>query len=351
MYISKIERAKMLEEKLTTEKSKVNLAETVLMEGAWKLPFDVESATKLKKFMEKAQPQETAADNLYYIFGDDELFDDIAEAKDPTDVRFEVKAKLRELLKAYDNGELNTKDTIDQETRKILNSILEVSLNEEILKSRNGSPIKIGCKVKVISGPDAYKDCTGKVDWVGDNQCVVIFDDGKPVKQNLLDCNQLEVIKTNELDETTLMEDEPNGDGQVQLADGENISVEVDGEIVTDPPIEDPTVDTPIEEFGPKLAIADMLLQAINDENTTIQQYNNMIATCNSEGFEPIANVLKHIAEEENIHVGMLQHAISTISDQAQTIETGKEEAEEIMSGNEAADHETIEEKEVVEEE
>lgn len=67
------------------------------------------------------------------------------------------------------------------------------------------------------------------------------------------------------------MEDEPNGDGQVQLADGENISVEVDGEIVTDPPIEEPTIDTPIEEFGPKLAIADMLLQAINDENTTIQ--------------------------------------------------------------------------------
>ena len=206
------------------------------MEGTWKLPFDVESATKLKKFMEKAQPKETAIDNLYYIFGDDELFDNIADAQDPSDVRSEVKNKLREILKAYDNGEIRTKDTIDQETRKILNSILEVSLNEEILKSRSGSPIKVGCKVKVISGPDDYKDCTGKVDWVGDSQCVVIFDDGKPVKQNLLDCNQLEVIKTNELDETTLMEDEPNGDGAVTLDNGEEISVEVDGQVVTDPP-------------------------------------------------------------------------------------------------------------------
>ena len=342
MYISKSDRAKLLEEMKLAQirENKERINETVLMEGTWKLPFDVESATKLKKFMEKAQPQETAADNLYYIFGDDELFDNISEAKDPTDVRFEVKTKLRELLKAYDNGELKTKDTIDQETRKILNSILEVSLNEEILKSRNGSPIKVGCKVKVVSGPDDYKNCTGKVDWVGDNQCVVIFDDGKPVKQNLLDCNQLEVIKTNELDETTLMEDEPNGDGQVQLADGENISVEVDGEIVTDPPIEESNTDVSVEEYGPKLGITDMILQAINDENTTIQYYNNMVAACNAEGFTDIANVIKHINEEENIHVGMLQHAMSTISEQAKTIEDGVIEAAEIMSGNLEAAHE-----------
>ena len=342
MYISKSERAQMLKEKLEAESNKIDLTETVLMEGAWKLPFDVESANKLKKFMEKAQPQDTAADNLYYIFGDDELFDNIADAKDPLDVRAEVKSKLREILKAYDAGELKTKDSIDQETRKILNSILEVSLNEEILKSRNGSPIKVGCKVKVISGPDEYKECTGKVDWIGDDQCVVIFDAGKPVKQNLLDCNQLEVIKTNELDEASLMENEVIGDGKVELNDSDSISVEVDGEIVTDPPVDEPTTDTPVEEFGPKLAITDMLLQAINDENTTIQQYNNMIATCNDEGFEAIANVLKHIAEEENIHVGMLQHAMTTISDQANTIEDGKVEAEEIMSGNEAADHENL---------
>ena len=344
-YITKLERAKRLYEMKLAAKSDNNrekLNETVLMEGSWKLPFDVESANKLKKFMEKAQPQETAADNLYYIFGDDQLFDNIANAKDPSDVRAEVKEKLREILRAYDNGEIKTKDTIDQETRKILNSILEISLNEEILKSRNGSPIKVGCKVKVVKGPEEYINCEGKVDWVGDDQCVVIFDGGKPVKQNLLDCNQLEVIKGNELDETTLMEDEPNGDGQVQLADGENISVEVDGEIVTDPPqLSDEKDNTDsVEEFGPKLGITDMLLQAVNDENTTIQYYNNLVATCISEGFEDIANVIKHINEEENIHVGMLQHAISTISEQAKTIEDGATEAAEIMSGNLEAAHE-----------
>ena len=49
-----------------------------------------------------------------------------------------------------------------------------------------------------------------------------------------------------------------------------------------------------------------MLLQAINDENTTIQYYNSLVAACKDEGFEDIANVIKHINEEENIHVGML---------------------------------------------
>lgn len=184
-YITKIERAKRLYEMKLAAKSDNNrekLNETVLMEGSWKLPFDVESANKLKKFMEKAQPQDTAKDNLYYIFGDDQLFDNIANAKDPSDVRAEVKEKLREILRAYDNGEIKTKDTIDQETRKILNSILETSLNEEILKTRNGCPIKVGNRVIVINGPEAYVNCEGVVDWIGNDQCVVIFDDAKPVK-------------------------------------------------------------------------------------------------------------------------------------------------------------------------
>lgn len=226
----------------------------------------------------------------------------------------------------------------------------------QFLKEAEGDPIKVGCKVKVIAGPDIYKNCTGKVDWVGDNQCVVIFDDGKPVKQNLFDCSQLEIIKANELCEATSIEEDSSGDGVVTLDDGKEISVEVDGQLVTDPAVDDdeeeePTSDTPVDEYGPKLAITDMLLQAVNDENTTIQYYNNLIAACNQEGFTNIVNVIKHINEEENIHVGMLQYAISTISEQAKDIDKGTEEAEEIMSGNLEADHESIEDNTSVEEE
>ena len=345
-YLDRQRRKKLFEEKFAAGKTKMQLKESVLMEASWKLPFDVESATKLKKFMEKAQPKETALDNLYYIFGDDELFDSINDAKDPTDVRYEVKCKLRELLHAYDNNEVSYDGTIDQETRKILNSILEVQLNEEILKSRNGCSIRIGSKVKIIKGPEEYINCTGKVDWVGDDQAIIIFDDSKPVKQNLLDCSQLEVIKSNELDE----DDQQDGDGKFTLDDGNEVSVEVDGQVVTDPPIE--LTDSSTQEasdsetFGPELGMTEMLLQAVNDENSTIQFYNSLIATATDEGFNEVVEIVKHINEEENIHVGMLQHVMSLISEQATAIESGKEEAENILSNNE--EEAPVEEAEVV---
>ena len=130
-------------------------------------------------------------------------------------------------------------------------------------------------------------------------------------------------------------EDLIQGDGKVPVQEND-ITVEVDGEVVTDPTVEEePTMETPVDEYGPKLAITDMLLQAVNDENTTIQYYNNLIAACNQEGFTDIANIIKHINEEENIHVGMLQHAMSTISEQAKDINKGVEEAEQIIAGEE----------------
>ena len=134
-------------------------------------------------------------------------------------------------------------------------------------------------------------------------------------------------------------EDLIQGDGKVPVQEND-ITVEVDGEVVTDAKESDeapaePDANTPVDEYGPKLAITDMLLQAVNDENTTIQYYNNLIAACNQEGFTDIANIIKHINEEENIHVGMLQHAMSTISEQAKDINKGVEEAEQIIAGEE----------------
>lgn len=115
----------------------------------------------------------------------------------------------------------------------------------------------------------------------------------------------------------------------------ENVEVEVTtDEGTSKETIEIPQEDT-IDNFGPTLGITDLLLQAINDENETIQFYNNLIASCNAEGFDDIANIVKHINEEENIHVGMLQHAMTTISEQAKDIDKGVEEAEQIIAGEE----------------
>ena len=144
------------------------------------------------------------------------------------------------------------------------------------------------------------------------------------------------ILKEALLTEADTVKDPVEGDGQVPVED-DNITVEVDGEVVTDPIVEEDPNNSKdaLDGYGPKLAITDMLLQAVNDENTTIQFYNSLIASCIEEGYQDIANVIKHINEEENIHVGMLQHAMSTISEQAKTIKDGEEEAAQIISGEE----------------
>ena len=98
----------------------------------------------------------------------------------------------------------------------------------------------------------------------------------------------------------------------------DDIQVEVDGEIVADTSDEitdevsiDP--ETPVDNYGPKLALSNMIMSAITDEYETIKMYNDMIATANNEGFEDVVRIIKHINEEESIHVGMLQQLLNHV--------------------------------------
>ena len=69
--------------------------------------------------------------------------------------------------------------------------------------------------------------------------------------------------------------------------------------------------------LGEFYKIREILNTDVVDDNNIIAltNYNNLIAACIDEGYEDIAKVIKHINEEENIHVGMLQHAMTTISE------------------------------------
>lgn len=81
------------------------------------------------------------------------------------------------------------------------------------------------------------------------------------------------------------------------------------------------------------LGLADLFMAAINDEYKTIASYNSLIANLNEVGYPDLAAVISHINEEEQIHVGMIQHALEKISEQAKKVEEGKHEAEQIISG------------------
>ena len=229
---------------------------------------------------------------------------------------------------------------------KLLKESKDQDLNEEILKTSNeAKTFAIGDKVRILKGEKQGK--IGSINYCNAGKCVVRLAD----EQLFVNVSDLDFASEKPLDE------------DMPLVEAEDdIQVKVDGEVVADTSTDDiesgeialqPADEGTVEEYGPKLGITDLLLDAINDENEAIQKYNALLAACNEEGFVEIANVVKHITEEENIHVGMLQYAMSTISEQAKTIQTGNKEAEEIMNGNEDANHEEIqasEETEIVEE-
>lgn len=97
---------------------------------------------------------------------------------------------------------------------------------------------------------------------------------------------------------------------------------------------EDKVEETPKtpDQFG----IASMLNSLIRDEWEAIEGYNSTIATLNDIKIEgsltdinSIKKVLTDIVNEENIHVGQLQQALSLVSPNAVSIDTGAREAEE----------------------
>lgn len=87
------------------------------------------------------------------------------------------------------------------------------------------------------------------------------------------------------------------------------------------------TPETPT--VGPELGIAGVINSLIIDEFEAIDGYNSAIATAEEEGMTDIVNVLKDIANEENLHVGQLQTCLAKVSPNAQSIDNGQVEAQQ----------------------
>lgn len=94
------------------------------------------------------------------------------------------------------------------------------------------------------------------------------------------------------------------------------------------------TPETPT--VGPELGIAGVINSLIIDEFEAIDGYNSAIATAEEEGMTDIVNVLKDIANEENLHVGQLQTCLAKVSPNAKSIDDGQVEAESQISSNDS---------------
>ena len=81
-------------------------------------------------------------------------------------------------------------------------------------------------------------------------------------------------------------------------------------------------------EPGPEAGIASLINKLLVDEWEAIQGYNDAIVAAETEGYSDIAQVLRDIANEENLHVGQLEQCMKTISPNAESIDQGEVEAE-----------------------
>lgn len=75
--------------------------------------------------------------------------------------------------------------------------------------------------------------------------------------------------------------------------------------------------------------LADMINELIKSEYDAITDYNNAISTIVAENkMLELIPIFEDIREEENVHVGQLQKALQQVSDAANNIDKGVEEAE-----------------------
>lgn len=112
--------------------------------------------------------------------------------------------------------------------------------------------------------------------------------------------------------------------------------------VVIEPPDIDLEVEAEdIELEGPTpgldTGLTDLILSLINDENSTIQQYNSFKASLDSR--EDFNKVIDDIIAEEMNHVGMLQSLLQKLSPNAENIEQGKEEAKDILDIDDENDY------------
>ena len=78
---------------------------------------------------------------------------------------------------------------------------------------------------------------------------------------------------------------------------------------------------------GPEAGLAALLIDAINGEWETINEYNTLAINAREEGYHEIAAIIDELNTEENKHVGQLQQALKLLSPNAEAIDQGAVEA------------------------
>lgn len=115
--------------------------------GTWDLPFTVGKAQRLQEIVSEYEEEEeidteALQNELTNIFGDDELFDDLSDARDGKHAAELIKARLGYFLSDYEEDPENFRDKLEAPAKEILVGIVTASIK---------SPKKIAVNDKILT--------------------------------------------------------------------------------------------------------------------------------------------------------------------------------------------------------
>lgn len=180
-----------------------------------------------------------------------------------------------------------------------------------------------------VSEKYAIGDYVKFSDDIGKIIDIIKTSDGKEKYKIMSDYRYPFLVDSEDIDEIS-SEDEYNSFYE-KIEDLKEVFYYKDGKKITED-IEETFGEPPAP--GKDTGVANTLSALIQDEWQAIDEYNKAIENFTNLDMENIAEVLKDIVAEENIHVGQLQAALQTIATNAGEIAVGEKEAAEQLGDN-----------------
>ena len=91
---------------------------------------------------------------------------------------------------------------------------------------------------------------------------------------------------------------------------------------------EDEVIDEPVIDG---IQMGNLISQMIRSEWDSVDLYNSMLLTLQEQHQDELAGILSTIITDHYANIGQLEKALQILNSQAQNIELGKEEAEEVL--------------------
>lgn len=87
----------------------------------------------------------------------------------------------------------------------------------------------------------------------------------------------------------------------------------------------------PVPENGTEAGLSDIIISSINKKWDSVRDLSSILMMFKDTGYEEYTPIIEEILEEENNHIGKLQHIVELLSPVTTNIDDGKQEAEEII--------------------